>query len=203
MTDAELVDLALKVHLGALTFSLAAMYAVFSDKFIEPMIERAEDLCGSTRGKLTTDLMDVLRPLLETPRNLRVVDVKLLDQTGTPLEPADVREVPTLDSEEFRNKVATFLDRDSDRLDVYWLALDCKQRLLTAWNHTRFATAFGPLFSGSAVGVFGAWSRDMMSMPSRFWIYAVGVTALLPLVVLVAYCPIFAYHSNCLNRLRR
>ena len=203
MTEKELVELGLKVHLGVFLLSLPAAYAVFGDKFILPMIQRAEDLCAQTRGKLTTELTDRIKPFVEPQQSPRVADVQLVDSHGKPYESATIRGISKFDSEEFKNAVGGFLDDESDGFDGYWLAFECKHQLLSTWNFMRVVAGVWPLCSVIGVGLFGAWSQGVIPLLSTVWLSIIGVVLLAPLFLFVLCFPRFAHHSIKLDRLRR
>lgn len=203
MTEQALVDLGLKVHLGVFTLSLAAAYAVFSDRFILPMIQRAEDLCAQSRGKLTTELTVRLKQFVEPLQSPKVADVQLVDDQGRPYESASIRGIPKFDSEEFKNAVGGFLDDESDGFDRYWLAFECKHKLLSVWNFMRVVAGLWPACSVVAVGLFGAWSQGIIPLLPIPWLSIIGVGLLAPLVLFVSCLPRFAHHGGKLDRLRR
>lgn len=204
MTDPELVQLGLYVHGSVLVASIPVVIAVFGYKFVIPMIERAEDVCAKKRGRLTTELVNHLKPFVEPPERPELAEIVIIDaKTEQPFERAAIREVPKLDSERFRDAVGRFLDDESRDFDDYWLAYECKYKLLRTWNLMRIATGWWPVCGLVAVAVFGAWAKELLPVVSRLWLFVVGISLLLPLVAFSLCIPFLSAHGNRLERLRK
>ena len=193
MTEAELVDLGITVHSSVFVLSLGAAYAVLGDKFVLPVVRRAEELCSLTRGDLSEQLIDQIKPFVNA-------DVAVLGPDGRPATPELVSQV---DSEAFKNSVSKFLDRNSTHFDDYWLASECRHGLLDSWSGMRMTAAIWPITALIIALVFGGWKLGLIPTASDFWMYALSTMFQLPLIVFVVNLPRFARHAVRLDRIRR
>lgn len=199
MTPNELAGLALNVHIGALTLSLPAVYAALSDKFVLPTIEKLEDLCANTRGKLTSELAEQLRKFVESGQSQNASSIGILASNGEPIRPP-TGNVPSLNSEEFKDALRSFLDDESTVFDKYWLALETKHRLHSLWSKMKVVTCVWP--ACSLAGIVFSCLEKYGYIEASTLMHVVSLCLLAPMGLFVISLPRCAFLSNRLDRMR-
>jgi hypothetical protein len=202
LNEGEIIAAALTLHTTSFTFSLAAIYAVFGDKFVRPTIERADDLCARLRGELAAELGQALRPFVLSDKPPAVANVNVLfGPDGKPLEVAAITNAASLDSEAFQDAVRGFLDGESADFDRYRQAFNLRTTIKGHWNTIKTITGIWPIFSLIAISVFWLLSKQSIPTPPQSWLWTIVVLPILPLLLFISRFPLLARCSNLLEKL--
>ncbi len=201
MNADDLITAALTVHTSSFTLSLAAVYAIFGDKFVRPTIERTDVLCAKLRAELSKELGQALKPFVPSDKPFSVADVALLGTDGKPLDQAKITSATSLDSEAFQEAVRGFLDGESADFVRYRQAFNLRTAIKGHWNAIRTITGLWPICALLAIGLFWGLSKQLIPVPPQSWLYTIGALPLMPLVLFIVRLPLLARGSNLLERL--
>jgi hypothetical protein len=200
LNEGDIIAASLTVHTTSFTLSLAAVYAVFGDKFVRPTIERADALCARLRGELAAELGQALKPFVPSGKPPAVANV-LFDAEGKPLEAATITDAASLDSEAFQEAVRGFLDGETADFDRYRQAFNLRTTIKSHWNAIRTITGVWPLCGILAIGIFWLLSKQSIPVPPESWLCTIAALPLSPLLLFILRIPLLARASNLLEKL--
>lgn len=202
MTNDEIVGAALSLHAWCIPVALGGLYAVYGDKFVRPMLERADSICATLRGKLTTELALTMKPFLPAGGHPVVANVScILGQDGNPMDTATITDAVSIDSEEFKEAVTSFLDSESADVERYWRASDLRSKLRQHWNAIRWIVSVWPIFAVAATVVFWLLSKKVVPALPDSWLWAIAGIAMIPPFCALVRLPSLANVSFKLDQL--
>lgn len=195
MTEEELGKLILAYHVGLFVLSLPAMYAILGESFVSKGHQKAEDICAHARGDLSEELIDKIKPLIES----ETANVQLYGSDDSPLDSASVSTPNRVDSEGFKDAMLEFLEANSPRFDRYWIAFRCKRSLGTTRRCLRTTVTLWSSAAVVGIIIFGGAKLEIWSHPPSTWTILITVFTSIPLVVLVLSTVIYATITNRLD----
>jgi hypothetical protein len=202
MTPVDIVEAAFAANLGSVPLSMAAVYAIFGDKFVLPTVIRSETVTSKLRGDVSTHLADTVRKF-GAVEQAPIARVALVDVGGQPLDHANISRAPSVDSESFRVAVRKCLDERSPSFDNYWYATIISRRMKWAFRLIRLALCWWLISSLCGVSYFGLLKHGVLEMPGTTLLWLAAIATALPFIVFACAMPFISRYASCIERLER